>query len=331
VTGGHDPGYAARSDVGRVRTGNEDRYLANPPLFAVADGMGGHQAGEVASTIVVEVLARAGSTPRRDAEGLVRALESANEQIRSRASADPELDGMGTTCTVAIVDGPRVWIAHVGDSRAYLLRSGQLRQLTEDHSLVAMLVRDGIMDADAARVDERRNIITRALGSEDQLRVDVVSLDTEPGDRLLLCSDGLTGLVEDDDVAEALATPDPGAAADRLIALANEAGGDDNITVIVVDPGDVAASAAGDAAAIDGPAAAPRPAPAAARGGGRRRIGIVIVLVVAVALAVAATMFGPLANRVPVSSSPILTAPPGEPSPVSPVGSPPLVVPPAVP
>jgi len=232
------PGFAARSDVGRVRATNEDRFLARPPLFAVADGMGGHRGGEVASALAIDLLERASvESDGTDPGAIVDALERSNAAIREQARAHRHLHGMGTTCTVAVVADRVVHIGHVGDSRAYRHRAGGLEQLTEDHSLVASLVRDGTLDPDAARSDARRNIITRALGAEERVDVDVVSAELEPGDRIMLCSDGLSGQVGEDAMAAVLdAEPDPRRAVDRLVDLANEAGGDDNVTVIVIDP-----------------------------------------------------------------------------------------------
>ena len=246
----HGPGFAARSDVGSTRTGNEDRFLARPPLFAVADGMGGHQAGEVASELAISLLDEtADRSPVLGTDSLVDALERSNAAIRREARLRADLAGMGTTCTVAVLDG-EIHIAHVGDSRAYRFRAARLEQLTDDHSLVASMVREGRMDPAAAMTDGRRNIITRALGAEDQVRVDVVSADLAPGDRLLLCSDGLHGQVDDAAIATVLRDePDPARAVDRLIGLANAAGGEDNVTVIVIDP-DMMADAASPAVAV---------------------------------------------------------------------------------
>jgi len=232
-------GFAARSDVGRIRAGNEDRYLARPPVFAVADGMGGHLAGEVASALAIDVLELAASSEpdRTDSRTIVDALERSNAAILAEARRRPELEGMGTTCTVVVVSESEIHIGHVGDSRAYRFRSGRLEQLTQDHSLVATLVRDGVIGPDDAVTDGRRHVITRALGADDHVEVDVVASAVSPGDRLLLCSDGLSGQVPDEAIAAVLASePDPGRAVDRLIGLANAAGGDDNVTVIVIDP-----------------------------------------------------------------------------------------------
>ncbi|MFL5669207.1 MAG: Stp1/IreP family PP2C-type Ser/Thr phosphatase [Chloroflexota bacterium] len=242
------PGYAARSDVGRTRTDNEDRFLAKPPLFAVADGMGGHQAGEVASGLAIELLdAIAGRTPPPSEDEIVDTIERSNVAIRDGARSRADLAGMGTTCTVVVID-EAIHVAHVGDSRAYRFSDGRLVQLTDDHSLVASMVRDGVLSSAEALVDGRRNIITRALGADDEVRVDVVGAERRPGDRILVCTDGLHGQVDEAAIAGVLAEEtDLRVAADRLIGLANAAGGDDNVTVIVIDP-DALAGSGGDQA-----------------------------------------------------------------------------------
>ncbi len=200
--------------------------------------MGGHQAGEIAADLAVAQLAAAlaGSHGDPDGQVVVDALERANAEIRQGAQTHPELLGMGTTCTVMVI-GEVVTVAHVGDSRAYRSRDGELLQLTEDHSLVAGLVRDGRLPPEAAATDARRHVITRALGADDEVRVDHVTVDRRPGDRFLLSTDGLHGQVDDATIGTVLAeTPDPAAVADRLVSLADAAGGEDNVTVIVIDP-----------------------------------------------------------------------------------------------
>lgn len=227
--------YAGASDVGLVRPGNEDAFLMEPPLFAVADGLGGHRAGEVASTVAVETLF-AHAPKHADAKGLARAVRAANAAVIEAAEQGRGREGMGTTLTAAMVEGTRIALAHVGDSRAYLLARGELVQLTEDHSLVADMVRSGTLSTEAARVHPNRSVITRALGSDPNMVADALEVDASPGDRLLLCTDGLTGMVEDAAIAEVLRTaPSPKAAVARLVAAANDAGGHDNITVVVVD------------------------------------------------------------------------------------------------
>ena len=268
--------FAARCDIGLTRTGNEDRFLAKPPVFAVADGMGGHQAGEVASALAIDLLeAAAGRTPAPSLDEIVATIEQSNADIRREARSRADLVGMGTTCTVVVID-EAIHVAHVGDSRAYRLRDGELIQLTDDHSLVASMVREGLMAPADAMADGRRNIITRALGADDGVKVDVVTVDRRAGDRLLLCSDGLHGQVEDPAIAAVLREEvDPGAAADRLVELANAAGGDDNVTVIVIDPDEL------DAGVED---ATDQVEPARS-GSRRRRVGLRVVLLVLLAVA----------------------------------------------
>ena len=224
----------AATDVGRVRDGNEDAYLVDDAmgLVAVADGMGGHRGGEVASATALEALRAAVSSgrPLRDA------VEDANRAVFEKASTDDSLRGMGTTLTAAtLAAGDTLLVGHVGDSRAYLLRDGELRQLTTDHSLVEELVRDGRLTPDEAAVHPQRSIITRALGVDSTVDVDVYPVELVPGDVLLFCSDGLTGMLQPDLIAgELRREDDPARAATKLVDAANAAGGEDNITVVVV-------------------------------------------------------------------------------------------------
>jgi protein phosphatase len=201
-------------------------------LVAVADGMGGHRAGEVASATALEAL-RAAITSGRP---LRESIEDANDAVFTKSRTDQDLHGMGTTLTAGtLVAGGTLLVGHVGDSRAYLLRDGEMRQITEDHSLVEELVREGRLTADEAAVHPQRSIITRALGLDLAVEVDVYPVELAPGDRLLLCSDGLTGMVQPDDIAATLRREsDPSRAAAQLVDLANHAGGEDNITVVVV-------------------------------------------------------------------------------------------------
>jgi serine/threonine protein phosphatase PrpC len=231
----------AGSDVGRARSGNEDSYFCGRAVFAVADGLGGHQGGEVASAAAVAPLAaldgRDLATPTEAAEALAAAIQEANSGILERAAGDPSLWGMGTTMTAAAVtaDG-HLQLAHVGDSRAYLLRDGALEQLTTDHTVVAELVRRGRLTPELAAIHPERSILTRAVGLDARIPVDTPDpLDLRPGDQCLLCSDGLTEAVPDPTIAELLSTDEDGNAACRsLIDAANEAGGPDNITVVLV-------------------------------------------------------------------------------------------------
>ena len=229
--------YGAKSDVGRVREANEDSYLIADPLFVVADGMGGHIAGDVASSTAVKVIQdESGDASSENPGTLTKIISDANATIWDKAQSDPALRGMGTTCTLVLVDEDRVHIAHVGDSRAYRLRDGQLEQLTEDHTLVGRMVQEGRLSREEAQHHPQRSIITRALGVDEDVQVDLETVELSEGDRLLLCSDGLSSMVEDDSIESVLASEsDPQGAADRLIDAANEAGGDDNITVVVID------------------------------------------------------------------------------------------------
>lgn len=233
-----------RTDVGRVRVGNEDSYLMDEPLFGIADGMGGHAAGEVASSTAVEALSSgAARVNPDDPESLVALIKEANRAIFEKATKDDSLHGMGTTCTLVLIDAHRAHLAHVGDSRAYLLRDGDLSRLSEDHTLVGRMVREGQLTEEEAAKHPQRSVITRSLGIDSDVRVDLRSFDVRDGDRIMLCSDGLTSMTGEDTIKRVLQqTKSPQAAADELVDLANEAGGDDNITVVVLD-----LSGAGDA------------------------------------------------------------------------------------
>ncbi|MDQ6728642.1 MAG: Stp1/IreP family PP2C-type Ser/Thr phosphatase [Actinomycetota bacterium] len=230
----------AATDVGRVRQINEDRFLADEVLFAVADGVGGHQAGEVASQTSVETLRQAFADGEHTTEGLVAAAEAANQAVWQLAQGSREKRGMGTTLTaLALVqdDGEeQLGLINVGDSRAYVLKQGELIQLTEDHSLVEELVRDGKLSPAEAQVHPQRSIITRALGMDPHVQVDSWPVTPYRGDRFLLCSDGLTNELSDERIASTLRQlADPQEAAHDLVRQARAAGGGDNITVVVVD------------------------------------------------------------------------------------------------
>jgi PPM family protein phosphatase len=230
----------AGTDVGMVRSGNEDSLFSGRTVFAVADGLGGHQGGEVASATAVEPLAaldgREFADPDAAAQALASAIRAGNAAILERAAGTPDLWGMGTTVTAAAVAGDRfLQLAHVGDSRAYLLRDGTLDQLTTDHTVVGELVRRGRLTPEQAAIHPERSILTRAVGLDPNLPVDTPDpLELQPGDQVLLCSDGLTEPVPDDAIAQLLATPDGDAACRALIDAANTAGGPDNITVVLV-------------------------------------------------------------------------------------------------
>lgn len=233
----HEEPFAGDSHVGLVRSGNEDAFLVAPPLFAVADGLGGHQAGEIASSIAIETLLEA--APRSaDAKALGRAVRQANAAVIEAAEAGRGRAGMGTTVTAAMIDGTRISLAHVGDSRAYLLHYGALEQISQDHSMVADLVRQGQLTAEESRTHPNRSVITRALGSDPNMVADTFEVEAAAGDRLLLATDGLTSMVPDADMERVLAAEEsPGSAVDALIDKALAAGGHDNITAVVVDIG----------------------------------------------------------------------------------------------
>ena len=223
---------AHASNTGRVRNHNEDRYLVRPPLLAVADGMGGAKAGEVAAQITVETLGGLGdgATP----QDLREAIVEANRRIRAEADDDTTRAGMGTTATAALLDDEQATLMHVGDSRGYLYRAGTLRQLTDDHSVVAEMVRQGQLRPEEAERHKARNIITRALGAEPDVEIDEVRVPLYDGDMLLLCSDGLSSLVHDAEIASTIAqSSDMRDAVDGLVAAALERGGTDNITIVL--------------------------------------------------------------------------------------------------
>ncbi|MGI8876574.1 MAG: Stp1/IreP family PP2C-type Ser/Thr phosphatase [Egibacteraceae bacterium] len=231
----------AATDKGRVREGNEDSHYAGSTVFAVADGMGGHVAGEVASQRALEPVEELNGSQFAAAEdaqrALVDAITQANRSVIADAAADPGLSGMGTTLTAVMVRNGRLHLAHVGDSRAYLLRSGDvISQLTTDHTLVEQLIREGRIARDEAATHPQRSVVTRAIGVDREVEVDSLApLELQPGDQVVLCSDGLTNPVGDDEIAGILeAEADGDAATSKLITMANERGGPDNITVVLL-------------------------------------------------------------------------------------------------
>ncbi len=230
--------HGALTDIGLHRKTNEDAYVVQPPLYAVCDGMGGAQAGEVASGLAAETLTAGVSAGR----ALLEAAEAANAAVFARASDDVEHSGMGTTLTAFVLEGTTAHFVHIGDSRAYLLRDGALEQVSDDHSLVGEMVRDGrLSEADAA-IHPHRSILSRALGTEPFVRIDEFAVDLRAGDCLLLCSDGLSGPVSAAAIRGALAKADPQAAADKLIKEARKHGGPDNITAVVLRLDEAAAA-----------------------------------------------------------------------------------------
>ena len=227
--------YGSRTEIGNVREHNEDSLTVLPPLFAVADGMGGHEAGEVASEITINTLNDL-APQSADAEALARAVVAANLNVIKAPSQGVGREGMGTTLTAAILEKERLVIAQVGDSRAYLLHNGSLQQLTRDHSLMADMIEAGQLTEAEARVHPNRSVITRAIGSDPHMQPDLYELNVETGDRLLLCSDGICGMIEDHEIASIMRqAPSAQSCADQLVEAALAAGGFDNATAVVVD------------------------------------------------------------------------------------------------
>jgi PPM family protein phosphatase len=224
----------ALTDTGRKRRHNEDVYVVDPPIFAIADGMGGAKAGEVAASLAADALRGEGGSGE---DTLVMLVQEANRRVYERAAEDAAKSGMGTTMTVALLEDGRVRIGHVGDSRAYLIRDGELSQLTDDHSLVGELVRSGKLAPEDAETHPQRSVITRVLGTDPEVDVDTITIETRSGDLFLLCSDGLYSMVGNDRILELVERNrrDLDAAAKALVAAANKGGGDDNITVVAFE------------------------------------------------------------------------------------------------
>jgi protein phosphatase len=306
--------YAARSDRGLIRGNNQDSVYAGPRLLAVADGMGGHAAGDVASKVIIAALEHLDDdTPSGDMLQMLRAaVHEGSEHLREVIREAPQLEGMGTTLTAILFAGGRLALCHVGDSRAYLLRDGVLTQITHDDTFVQTLIDDGRITPEEANSHPQRSLLLRALNGQD-VEPDLSMREARIGDRYLLCSDGLSGVVSEETMAEALKDPDPQSTADRLIELALRSGGPDNITVIVADVLDddgrgptlidpVVDGAAGDnrgqrqvdgrsaagRAALADPSPPPPPPPTAPSGGGptarRRPVRLLIVAVVVLVL-----------------------------------------------
>jgi protein phosphatase len=239
---------ASATDPGRKRRQNEDAFVLRPPLFAIADGMGGARAGEIASDLAAGALRDSSAGPGGEAQ-VKELVQEANRRVHERASNDPETSGMGTTMTLAVVQpGGEITFGHVGDSRAYVLRDDRLEQLTDDHSLVAELVRRGELSARDAEVHPQRSVITRALGTDPDVDVDAFTVNPQPGDVYLLCSDGLSDMVAGGQIEEILRRyrDNLDDAARALVKAANRGGGDDNITAVLFDVVD-APEAAGEA------------------------------------------------------------------------------------
>jgi serine/threonine protein phosphatase PrpC len=308
--------YAARSDRGLIRGNNQDSVYAGPRLLAVADGMGGHAAGDVASKVVISALEHLDDdAPSGDMlQALRQGVFEGSEHLREVIRESPQLEGMGTTLTAILFAGSRLALCHVGDSRAYLVRDGQFSQITHDDTFVQTLIDDGRITAEEANSHPQRSLLLRALNGQE-VEPDLSMREARDGDRYLLCSDGLSGVVSEETLAEALKDPDPQSTADRLIELALRSGGPDNITVIVADvvedsggrgrldpvidgaAGDNvgqrqvdARSAAGRAALAD-PPSPPAPPPTPPTGGGpsarRRPLRLLLVAVAALVVVVA--------------------------------------------
>jgi protein phosphatase len=320
------------SDTGLVRAQNEDRFAARPPLFLVADGMGGQAGGEVAAQLVVDqLLADVDRGELRDGPTIADVLQRANQEVRRRAALDPSLQGMGTTCTAVVVLDGKAHVIHVGDSRAYLLRDEKLIRLTDDHTAVDRMRREGILTAEQAETHPHRHVLSRAVGAHETVEIDQADVDLRPDDRLLLCSDGLTGMVAAPDVVRALAlTSDPDTAADALVRAALAAGGYDNVTVVVVDPMHLPTTA--DRVVPATPqresGAAPRSIRRSTALGVAGAIGL-IGLILGAAIGIMAVR-GPVAPTAPPPSSlasPAATSPAATPSAAAPSVAVPSVVP----
>jgi PPM family protein phosphatase len=220
------------SHPGRKRRRNEDSWVCDPPIFAVADGMGGAKAGEIASRLAAAALGSAADGS--GAERVVSLVQEANRRVYERSSEDASASGMGTTITLALVEDGKVTFGHVGDSRAYLIRDHAIEQLTDDHSLVAELVRSGKLSPEEAEIHPQRSVITRALGTDPNVDVDTFTVEPKVGDLFLICSDGLTSMVENDVIRDVVERrrDNLDAAARELVETANRSGGEDNITVV---------------------------------------------------------------------------------------------------
>jgi len=244
--------YAAKTDTGKKRRRNEDAFVLAPPLFAVADGMGGAQAGEVASRLAASAVEGGDSDGLSGLERVGAVIQEANRRIYDRASTDPTASGMGTTMTVALVEGMKVAFGHVGDSRAYLVRGDTMEQLTEDHSLVNELLKSGKLSQEEAQVHPQRSVITRAVGTDPDVDVDGFTIEAEEGDIFLICSDGLTDMVDDEEILELVAEnrDDLDKAVKALVAAANRGGGEDNITAVAFRVSAEAAPSAEDTVAM---------------------------------------------------------------------------------
>ena len=280
---------AGATQTGNVRRSNEDAHLIRSPLFMVADGMGGAKAGEIASRMAAEAFAEVDLRKRPVVDALKETIRTANARILERSRSDPEAAGMGTTVTAAIVDGDTITFAHVGDSRAYLLRGGGLQRLSDDHSLVGELVRAGELSESEAEHHPQRSVITRALGTDDAVDVDTFTVRARDGDIVLLCSDGLNTMVPEATIATLLAADEPAATIARnLTRAALAGGGEDNVTAVVFRIGEVSERPAEPDAGETGHIL-PHEVDAADEGHGPRlRTAIAVVGIAALAVVLAA-------------------------------------------
>jgi serine/threonine protein phosphatase PrpC len=281
----------AKTDVGLLRDVNQDAYLVSEPMYVVADGIGGHIAGEVASSTAVDVISdEQKKVDPADPESLVSLIRRANDAIREKVQADPSLRGMGTTCTLLFIDASQAHLAHVGDSRAYLQREGELSQISEDHTLVGRMVQEGRLTPEDAQRHPQRNVITRALSGDGDIDVDLKTFELATGDRMLLCSDGLSGMVDNETIRTTLIDEsDPQRAAERLVELANHAGGEDNITVVVIDVADASSIPSNETATAQSEdVAEPQPREVVVKPRSRWRRRAISGLIVLALLAVAA-------------------------------------------
>jgi PPM family protein phosphatase len=281
---------AGVSQTGNVRRSNEDAYLMRSPLFMVADGMGGAQAGEIASRMTAEAFAEVDLIHTPPADALRATIRAANARIHERSRTDPDAAGMGTTVTAALLDDAgTITFAHVGDSRAYLLRDGSLQRLSDDHSLVGELVRKGELSESEAEHHPQRSVITRALGTDGSVEIDTFTVRAKDGDVVLLCSDGLNTMVPERTIADLLAAAEPAAAIARnLVRAALQGGGEDNVTAIVFRVGEVADRAAEAAPAEAGHVLPPSLADEDSGRGPRLRSVVAVIAAGALALALAA-------------------------------------------
>jgi PPM family protein phosphatase len=245
--------YAAKTDTGRKRRRNEDAFVLAPPLFAVADGMGGAQAGEIASKLAAAALEDTDPGRVTGPERVASLIQEANRRVHERSSVDPATSGMGTTMTVALVEDDGVVIGHVGDSRAYLVRGHEIEQITEDHSLVNELLKSGKLSAEEAETHPQRSVITRAVGTDPDVDVDSFVVDTQDGDVFLICSDGLTDMVDDDAILGTVERhrDNLDRLTKQLVTAANRGGGEDNITVVAFSIGKLDGADLGDTATME--------------------------------------------------------------------------------